>query len=138
MKKWVLCLMAILAIGTQAADFTYKYLVVKVSDGTQTALDAEGLQLTFADGQLVATNGTGSQSFALAQLASMTFSETDGTTTGIDPTAAIGTAGGRVEVYTLSGRLVGTFDSASTLDTQLRSGVYVVKQNKKSTKIIIK
>ena len=137
MKKWILCLMAIMSIETGAADFTYKYLVLTASDGAQTALAAEGLKLTFADGQLVATNGDGEQSVALASLASMAFAETD-STTGIDASLAKSGADARCEVYTLGGVHVGTYASCSALQSQLKSGVYVVKQNNKSTKIIVK
>lgn len=135
MKKWILCMMAAIAIQVWAADFTYKYLVVKTSDGTQVSLASEGLKLTFADGQLVAVNNSGSKSFELASLSSMLFAETE-STTGIARTTSV--ADGRVEVYTLSGMYVRTFDTSSTLKTQLKSGVYVVKQNNKSTKIIVK
>jgi hypothetical protein len=135
MKKWILCLMAAFAIQVWAADFTYKYLTVKGSDGKQVSLASQDLKLTFADGQLMATNGDGTQTFELASLASMQFSETE-STTGIDKQVAADSQ--QLNVYTLSGMYVGTFDATSTLDTQLKSGVYVVKQNKKSTKIIVK
>jgi hypothetical protein len=128
-------MMAAVAIQTMAADFTYRYLVVKTSDGTEVSLDADNLRLTFANGQLVTNNNVGSQTFNLALLASMQFSDTEGIS-GISPTLSV--ADGRIEVYTLSGMYVGTFDTASSLNTQLRSGVYVVKQNNKSTKIIVK
>jgi len=135
MKKWILCLMAVVAIQVLAADFTYKYLVVKGSDGMQTSLASEGLKLTFDDGQLLAVNDNGSKTFTLTDLASMHFSET-GSTTGIDKQLTADSQ--ELNVYTLSGMYVGTFDSMSNLKSQLQSGVYVVKQNKKSTKIIVK
>ena len=80
MKKWILCLMAVVAIQVLAADFTYKYLVVKGSDGTQTSLSSEGLKLTFDDGQLLAVNDNGNTTFTLTELVSMQFSENESTT----------------------------------------------------------
>ena len=129
-------MMAAVAIQTMAADFTYRYLVVKTSDGTQVSLASEDLKLTFANGQLVATNNSGSQAFVLTSLVSMQFSETE-SVTGIDA-SLMNSEEVKCEVYTLSGMYVGTFETASSLNTQLRSGVYVVKQNNKSTKIIVK
>lgn len=42
MKKLIAILLAIVAIGAQADDFTYKYLVMSESDGAKTSLDVEG------------------------------------------------------------------------------------------------
>lgn len=137
MKKWILCLMTAVAMQVVAADFTYKYLTVKTVDGTEVYLSSDGLTLTLADDQLVATNGDGSQTFALASLASMAFAETGGTT-GIDASLAQSGGNARCEVYTLGGVYVGTYASASALQSQLKNGVYIVKQNNKSTKIIVK
>jgi len=75
MKKWFLCLMAIVAIQVYAADNTSMYLVFTTSDGTQTRLATEGLQLTTANGNLTATNGEGTTTFALTDLTKMVFDE---------------------------------------------------------------
>lgn len=75
MKKWFLCLMAIVAIQVYAADYTSMYLVFTTSDGTQTRLATEGLKLTTANGNLTATNGEGTTTFALTDLMKMAFDE---------------------------------------------------------------
>jgi len=135
MKKWILSIMAVIAIQIQAADVVYKYLVVTSADGTQTALGSDGLKLSFADGQMTAASSTDNKSFTLTSLASMQFAET-ASTTAID--SSMTADGLPMEAYTLSGMFVGTFHSMSALQSQLRSGVYVVKQNNKSSKIIVK
>ncbi len=135
MKKWILSIVAVVAIQMQAADVVYKYLVVTSADGTQTSLPSDGLKLSFADGRMTAASGTDSKQFTLTQLASMHFAET-ASTTAIDRSLTADSQ--PVEAYTLSGMFVGAFDSMSALQSQLRSGVYVVKQNNKSSKIIVR
>lgn len=135
MKKWIFSIMAIVAIQIQAADVVYKYLVVTSADGTQTSLSSSGLKLSFADGKMIAANGTDSKSFTLTELARMQFAET-ASTTAIDRSLTADSQ--RVEAYTLSGMFAGSSDSMSSLQSQLRSGVYVVKQNNKSSKIIVR
>lgn len=58
-----------------ADDYVYPYLVFTVSDGTQTTLGVSSLEITFSDGQLVATNADGTAKLNLADLVSMQFSE---------------------------------------------------------------
>ena len=78
--------LALLALQTVAvwADETYPYLILTRSDGTQTAVAVEQLEMTFSGGQLVARNAAGEAAFTLTDLASMQFSQTkDGVESGI-------------------------------------------------------
>lgn len=59
-----------------ADDYTYPYLIFTDAAGAQTTLSVASLEITFADGQLVATNGDGTTTLTLADLASMAFSAT--------------------------------------------------------------
>ena len=73
MKKWIICLMAVIAIQAFAAEGTYKYLVFTGSDGSQTRVATDGLRLTTANDSLMATNGEGTTAFALTDLLKMAF-----------------------------------------------------------------
>ena len=87
MKRTLLIttLVALGAATASANDYTYPYLIFTGSDGTQTTLSVASLEITFADGQLVATNGDGSTTLTLADLISMQFSES-GEVTPVTPT----------------------------------------------------
>ena len=79
MKKTQILLSLVAACATTAFadDYKYPYLIVTASDGTETTLNAAALEITFADGKLVATNDDGTTQLMLADLASMRFSETE-------------------------------------------------------------
>lgn len=63
-----------------ADDYVFPYLIFSDAEGTQTTVSVAELEMTFANGQLVAKNGDGTTSISLATLASMAFSK-DGTVT---------------------------------------------------------
>lgn len=68
-----------MALGPSALladDYTYPYLIFTDAAGSQTTLSVASLEITFVDGQLVATNGDGTTTLTLADLASMQFSAT--------------------------------------------------------------
>ena len=67
-------------LATQAAD--YKYLTFAKSDGTKESLSAVGLDITFSDNQLTATNGTETAVFSLSEVSRMYFSN-DATEVGV-------------------------------------------------------
>lgn len=136
MKKWTFTLLAAIALQTQAADFTYRYLVVTDAQGNSTSLAAEGLRLTVSNGKLVATNADGTATFTLAQLSSMVFSESDpSTVTAIDVMPGSTTP---IEAYTVGGMHLGTFASMSQLRSAVGQGVYIIKQNGTTKKITVK
>ena len=56
----------------------YDYLTFEKSDGRQVSVKADGLKMTFTDGNLVARNNEGTMTFALAELSKMFFAETSG------------------------------------------------------------
>lgn len=59
------------AIAAQADS--YPYLTIQNADGSTGTLSVETLTLTISDGQLIASNGTNSQTFSLASLGQMRF-----------------------------------------------------------------
>ena len=137
MKKWILFLMAIAAIEVYATDYTYKYLVFTSSDGTSTALPADGLRISINGGSLVVSSQAGTTTLSASGLTKMKFSS-DNVTTAIDSAADAVAEGGQIAAYSLSGLYKGTFSSTEQMKSSLATGIYVIKQNGKSTKMIIK
>lgn len=130
-----------LAFGLTASAQSYSYLTFRQANGSEKSISTSGLKLTFADGNLVATNGTETVTYALSDMAKMYFSTT---TTAISQaetgnvSAAIvnGTlqvnapAGTRVSVYAIDGR--------EMPHEGLTSGAYVVKVGNKVLKLMAK
>lgn len=133
MKKWLTSLLAVAAMQSiQAAD--YDYLTIVETDGTRTSLTAVGLTITFSDGSLVATNANTSETktVSLTNLASLNFSTTNETTTGISSIEAESFNLGEAEaVYDLSGRQIPE-------GTSLTRGIYIIKKGGITRKIQIK
>ncbi len=128
MKKTIIsCLLSILTMGTWASN--YQYLVFTLSDGTQKAVTASGLTITFSDGNLVATSGSSTlATIALTSLTSMVFSNE---TTGIDNIESSLTIDESAAIYDMGGRLM-------PRDAQLPKGVYIMKTNNKTIKFQVK
>lgn len=122
----ILTLLCALYLGARAAD--YNYLVFTLSDGSEQAIVANGLNITFTDGNLVAA--TTSETLAtipLATLQKMQFSES---TTGISDLPTDGDDDIKA-IYDLQGRMM-------PLDTQLPKGTYIVKTNSRTIKVLVK
>ncbi|MBQ3753889.1 MAG: T9SS type A sorting domain-containing protein [Prevotella sp.] len=135
MKRQALTAMALLGtLAAQAAD--YQYLTIEKKDGTALSMTAVGLNITYANGRMTATNGTETATLALTELSRMFFSNTKDATAiatieNLQPETA-------ATVYDLSGRLVASEVMPSALSSQLRKGVYIVRQNTKTVKIQVK
>ena len=131
MKKLIIgFILAVVSISVHAADYTYLTLVEQ--DGTKTSLTAAGLTITFSDGNLVATNSTTSESktISLSNLASMNFSTSNETTTGIQ-SISIDILDTETVIYDLSGRQIPSGSSLS-------KGLYVIKKGSVTRKIQVK
>lgn len=129
MKKALLLCFAIghLLLANAA---TYDYLILEGTDGTTTTLNAKGLSITFANGNLIANDGT---TVVLGGLKKMYFSNTSAIAL---PQAAL--PSGRVEVFAVSGARIGSFESASAAQRQLGKGLYLMKSAQGTTKIAIR
>lgn len=135
MKKITFFLLAMTAtLAVHAEDYAYPYLMFQTADGTKVSMAVESLQLMFKDGQLVATNGDGTQQFTLTSLSKMFFSENSAA--GITD---VMTDNEEVEVFNLSGMQLGTYASISDAKSVLKRGIYVFKtRNGKSIKMAVK
>ena len=126
MKKILLLFMALVGALTAQAD-DYAYLTFETTDGAKASVAVESLTLTISGTILTA----GSQQFTLSNLAKMYFSNTDETATGIE-TIDNGqlTMDNSAEIYDLRGHKVSK--------SEMRKGVYIVKTNSKTYKMIVR
>lgn len=108
-------------LSASATD--YKFLTLESTDGSKVSLAATGLTLTFSDGNLVASDGT---VLPLSSLSKMYFTETSGIT------SVTSSAGGAMQVYTLSGILVGTYTEGQSF-VGLPKGIYIIKDRQGNT-----
>ena len=127
MKKILMLLTMLVGMLTaQAEDYTY--LTFETTDGAKASVSVEGLTLSISGTTLT----VGSQSFTLTNLSKMYFSNTDETsTTGIE-TIDNGqlTIDNSTEIYDLQGHKVSK--------DQMRRGVYIVKTNSRTYKMVVK
>lgn len=131
MKKRLLCMM-LAAVGAMLAvqADNYPYLAFQTADGTVKAVSITSLTLTFSNGALTATNADGSYSFALADLGKMFFTT--------EPTAVqpLPVEGDGVEVFSVTGLSLGRFGSLQEAEAQMPRGIYVVKTDRETIKLM--
>lgn len=134
MKKIVLFIVSVVyALVLQAAD--YPYLVFTNTAGSTTVINVSNLTLNVNGSSLEVNNIDGSTSFTLTDLANMQFSKDGSTVTAIDNVLVADKA---VEVYSLLGMRLGTFNSLSEGVNTLSPDVYVIKQNTNTQTIVIR
>ena len=128
MKKIVLLLMTLVgALAVQAED-TYTYLTFETTDGTKTSVDVSSLPVTINLDNSTLT--IGSQTFALADLSKMYFS-TQSESTGISEEL-------RVNSEELSTATFYDLQGHKVTKAQMKKGVYIVKTNGRTYKIVVK
>ena len=124
MKKIFILLTVLLATLTAQAE-GYTYLTFETTDGAKASVSVENLTLTINGTTLTA----GSQQFTLSNLSKMYFSTSDETATGIEEinSAAIEEA---TDIYDLQGHKVSK--------EQMKKGVYIVKTNSRTYKMVVR
>ncbi len=123
MKKIVIIMMALVGALTVQAE-EYAYLTFETTDGAKVSVSVSSLPVTInLDNSTLAI---GNETFALADLSKMYFS-TQSETTGIQEinSATIDEA---ADIYDLQGHKV--------TKAQMKKGVYIVKTNSKTYKIV--
>ena len=126
-RLMILTLLSVVTLATRAAD--YNYLVFTLNDGSEQAIVATNLSITFTDGNLVAT--TADETLAtipLTTLQKMQFSESN--TTAISALPLDGQDDIKA-IYDLQGRMM-------PLNTQLPKGTYIVKTSSRTIKVFVK
>lgn len=121
--------------GPVAHADSYPYLTFQKSDGTTVSMESASLVMTFSDGKLIASNGTDSQELTVADLSKMYFSESGAT--GIQD-VDVSDADGEAEVFSLQGVSYGKFSTVQSFLNTAEPGVYIVKVNGKSQKIMVR
>ena len=124
MKKILMLLtMLVGALTAQAEDYTY--LTFETTDGAKASVSvASDVTLTISGTTLT----VGSQSFTLTNLSKMYFSNTD-ETTGIEKITSA-TLDEATDIYDLQGHKVSK--------DQMRRGVYIVKTNSRTYKMVVR
>ena len=132
MKKiLMLSLLATLTAGMRAEDEGTAYLVFTLTDGTTRSITTEGLKLSFADGDLTATNGANSLTIALTSLQKMVFS--NDSTTRIEGAETTGDDADEAVYYDLQGHKVNL-----NVNVNVKKGVYIVKTKNRTYKTTVK
>lgn len=123
---------ALCSLLLQSAD--YPYLVFTNTAGTTTVMNVSSLTITVSGNTLQVTNSDGTETFALADLASMQFS-VDGSTTALDNVLDADKA---VELFSATGVQLGSFSSLVEAVQGLNTGVYVIKQGDSTQTVVVK
>ena len=127
MKKLFLFLTLMVGTLTAQAD-GYTYLTFETTDGAKTSVDVSSLPVTINLDNSTLT--IGSQTFALADLSKMYFS-TQSETTGISEELRVNSEEfASATFYDLQGHKV--------TKEQMKKGVYIVKTNRKTFKIVMR
>lgn len=124
MKKLFLLLTVLVTTLTVQAE-GYTYLTFETTEGAKASVSVENLTLTINGTTLTA----GSQQFTLSNLSKMYFSTSDETATGIEEinSASIEEA---TDIYDLQGHKVSK--------EQMRKGVYIMKTNSRTYKMLVR
>ena len=131
MRKKLLVL-ALLAGTLSAQADEYPYLFFETTDGGRMPVEVESLTIQIVDGNLMA----GGKTFSLASLSRMFFALTPDATSGIEDLRA--TEDGAVEVYSLNGVSLGSYENVSAAKQSLQRGIYVMKGGSGTFKVAVK
>ena len=123
-----------LCFAMMAHASTYNYLVFTNQAGTTTAFAVSNLTITVSGTDLQVKNDEGTISLVLTELASMQFS-VDKEVTTLENVLC---ADEPVQVYSITGSSLGTYNSMLDAAKSLQMGTYVLSNGSNSQTIIIK
>ena len=132
MKK--IFLLLALGFTMMAHAGTYNYLVFTNQSGATTAFSICNLTLEVNGTDLQVTNDEGTVTLILSELASMQFS-VDKTITGVEN---ILHADAPVQVHSVTGVFMGTYNSMIDAAKCLNMGTYVISSGNQSQTVVIK
>lgn len=132
MKK--VSLLFALGFAMMAYASTYNYLVFTNQNGTTTAFSVNNLTLKVNGNELSVTNNDGTVNVVLTNLVSMQFSK-DKTITSLENVI---NADERVQVYSVTGASLGTYNSMVEAAKKLSAGTYILSNGKLSQTIVVK
>lgn len=120
MKRFLL--MGVFCIAAMAAMAESPAVVFTTTDGAKHSVSIQGLDITFANGNMIVKNNETTLTLPLAEMATMEF---DGIATVIaEKSIAIDST---VSVSSLDGKFAGKFDNMREVAASLPAGIYVVK-----------
>ena len=129
-----LFLLLALGFAMMAHASTYNYLVFTNQAGSTTAFSVSNLTLEVNGTNLQVTNDAGTVSMVLTELASMQFSA-DKTITSVEDVL---NADAPVQVYSVTGSVLGTYGSMVEAAKSLQAGTYVISNGDQSQTVVIK
>jgi hypothetical protein len=127
-------LLLALSIGLMAHAGVYNYLVFTNQAGTTTAFEVSNLTLKVNGSELQVSNADGTVDLVLTELASMQFSA-DKNATGVEDVL---NADAPVQVYSVTGTLMGTYHSMVEAAKCLKAGAYVISNGSVKQTIVVK
>ena len=113
----------------------YPYLVFTNTAGTTTVMRVHSLTIAVSGTELQVTNADTSASFLLTELSTMQFSTNGDTATAL---SNVLNADKPVELYTLTGMRLGSFDNLIQAARTLSTGTYLVTDGTNTQKIVVK
>lgn len=132
MKRIMLSILCTIAACTVQAQ-SYEFITFESTTGSE-AMKAVGTVITFVDGNLVAKNDAKEIVLPLAGLKKFYFA---GDPASVDALSAETEVAG-VVIYTLSGMRLGHYKNIAAAEALLPKGIYVMKSDSTSKKIIVK
>lgn len=132
MKKVFLLLAVCTAMMAYAS--TYNYLVFTNTEGTNTVFSVANLWLNVDGSDLQVTNADGTVSILLTALKSMQFLE-DSIISAVENVL---NADAAVQVYSVSGSLLGSYGSLIEAAQTLDAGAYVISNGSVTQTIVVK
>lgn len=125
----ILTLLAASSLAASAYDFGF--LTFTDKDGNAVSIPTETLEICYSDGMLTARSGETTLTLPTTSLAKMAFTE-EGVTNAADIVAA--EASGPIQVFSLEGISLGTFNSMTDVTAALAKGNYIMIINGKAIK----
>ena len=129
-----LFLLLALGFAMMAHASTYNYLVFTNTEGTNTVFSVANLWLNVEGSDLQVTNADGTVSILLTALKSMQFSE-DSIISAVENVL---NADAAVQVYSVSGSLLGSYGSLIEAAQTLDAGAYVISNGSVTQTIVVK
>ena len=135
MKKTLIIFSVLVLQAVSVRAYDYPYLILSNVDGSIKSIGVESLTMTFENGLLMMQNEETNASFSLTELNKMFFASEN---TGIDMLLSSVVEDGGVEVFSLSGIKIGRYKSEKQVFMILERGIYVIKHNGQTQKIVIR
>lgn len=131
-KKIVLVALSLLSVAAMQAD-SYSHLTFQKKDGSCLSFPVASLAMVVSGEKLLVYAGSENSAIDVSDLSCMYFSTAD--VTGIQE---VEKKVGMLKVYSLQGVKYGCFESMEEMRSSVPAGVYVIRQQGKTQKMIIR